>query len=85
MPRMRLFEMRLIPLVAIAALALPAAAQAQEIKPLLDARLRWENVDQEGFNRQANAATFRLRAGAELVVKDWSLLAEGEVTAAPIE
>jgi hypothetical protein len=77
--------MRLIPLVAIAALALPAAAQAQEIKPLLDARLRWENVDQEGFNRQANAATFRLRAGAELVVKDWSLLAEGEVTAAPIE
>ena len=77
--------MRLIPLVAIAALALPAAAQAQEIKPLLDARLRWENVDQEGFNRQANGATFRLRAGAELVVKDWSLLAEGEVTAAPIE
>ena len=77
--------MRLIPLAAIAALALPAAAQAQEIKPLLDARLRWENVDQEGFNRQANGATFRLRAGAELVVKDWSLLAEGEVTAAPIE
>jgi hypothetical protein len=77
--------MRLIPLVAIAALALPAAAQAQEIKPLLDARLRWENVDQEGFNRQANGATFRLRAGAELVAKDWSLLAEGEATAAPIE
>jgi hypothetical protein len=77
--------MRLSALAAIGALALPAAAQAQNIKPLFDGRLRWENVDQDDFSRQATAVTFRLRAGAELAVKDWSLLAEGEATAAPVE
>jgi hypothetical protein len=77
--------MRLSAFAAVVALAIPAAAHAQDIKPLFDARLRFENVDQDGFARQANAATFRLRAGAELAAKDWSLLAEGEATAAPVE
>jgi hypothetical protein len=77
--------MRLSAFAAVVALAIPAAARAQEIKPLFDARLRFENVDQDGFARQANAATFRLRAGAELAAEDWSLLAEGEATAAPVE
>jgi hypothetical protein len=76
--------MRLSALAAIGALVLPAGAQAQDIKPLFDARLRWENVDQDGFSRQADAATFRLRAGADLTSGDWSLLAEGEATGAPI-
>ena len=77
--------MRLSALALMAALVLPAAAQAQEIKPLLDARLRFENVDQHGFSPKADAATFRLRAGAEIAMKDWSLLAEGEATTAPFE
>lgn len=77
--------MRLIIFAAFAALAAPATAEAQEIKPLFDARARWENVDQDGLSRRASAATFRLRAGAELAVEDWSLLAEGEATAAPVE
>jgi len=76
---------RLSRFAAIAALAVPAAVQAQEIRPLFDARTRWENVDQDNVGRQANALTFRLRAGAELSDKDWSLLVEGEATAAPVE
>lgn len=77
--------MRLIPLAAILALVVPAAAQAQQVKPLLDARLRWETVDQDGIARNADALTFRLRAGVELVASVWSLLAEAEANAAPVE
>ena len=77
--------MRLTSVAVLAAVTFPAAAQAQEIKPLFEARMRWENVDQDHVGKQANALTFRLRAGAELRDKDWSLLAEGEATAAPVE
>lgn len=77
--------MRLIPLAAILALVVPAAAQAQQVEPLLDARLRWETVDQDGIARNADALTFRLRAGVELVASVWSLLAEAEANAAPVE
>jgi hypothetical protein len=77
--------MRLILVAAAAGICVPAPAHTQEVTPLLDARLRWENVDQEGIARQADAVTFRLRAGAELTSGDWSLLAEGEATAAPVE
>ena len=82
MPVVRLFEMRLS-LAAIAVLsALPTPAVAQEVKPLADFRLRWENVEQDGFERDADAVTLRGRAGAGLTSGDWSLLAEGEATAA---
>ena len=77
--------MRVIRMAAIAALIVPAAAHAQHIKPLLDARLRWETVDQDGAADNADALTFRLRAGVEWVASDWSLLVEGEATAAPRE
>ena len=77
--------MRITLLAAMAALAFPAAAEAQQVKPLFDTRLRWENVDQEGLGRQADAMTFRLRAGAELASGNWSLLAEGEATTALVE
>lgn len=72
-------------LLATTALLLPAAAQAQEIKPLFDVRLRWENVEQDGLSRPANAVTLRGRAGAELISADWSLLAEAEATLALVE
>ena len=77
--------MRLTLFAVAAGISVSTPAFAQEVKPLLDARLRWENVDQEGLERQADAVTFRLRAGAQLTSGDWSLLAEGEGTAAPVE
>jgi hypothetical protein len=57
----------------------PAADQVR-IKPLLDARLRYESVEQP--TQDADALTFRLRAGAEATLGHFSLLAEAEGTAA---
>jgi hypothetical protein len=78
--------MRLIgPLLTAAIAAAPMPALAQQVKPLADFRLRWENIDQDGFGRDADAVTLRGRAGVELTSGDWSLLAEGEATAALLE
>nr|WP_283938281.1 alginate export family protein [Sphingomonas brevis] len=54
-----------------------------QVKPLLDARIRFENVDQP--NLDADALTFRLRAGAEAAYGHFSLLAEAEGTAALVD
>lgn len=86
LPILRIFEMRLGQGALIAAaLAAPAPALGQELKPLADMRLRYEHVDQEGLPDEADALTYRIRAGAELKWSDWSLLAEGEGTAALVE
>ena len=71
------------PLLA-AALVGSAGASAQNIgvKPLLDARLRYENVDQDGIARQADALTLRVRPGLQLSDGGWSALVEGEATVA---
>ena len=50
------------------------------LKPLIDARLRYEDVDQGPLDAQA--LTFRVRAGAEATAGHFSLLAEGEGTVA---
>ena len=63
---------------------LPAFAQDPiAIKPLIDARLRWEDVDQAGKPNKADAVTARVRAGfeAQLLAK-FSLLAEATGTLA---
>ncbi|MBB4841256.1 hypothetical protein HNP52_004353 [Sphingomonas kyeonggiensis] len=70
-----------------AALLLPLAiaatpAMAQEMKPIVDARLRYEGVDQAGLARDADALTLRVRAGFELKQGDFALLAESEGTLA---
>jgi len=69
-------------LIGLAALsvATPAGAADVTIKPLVDVRLRWENVDQEGTAKKADAVTFRARTGAELASGDWRLLGEAEAT-----
>ncbi len=85
LPVMWVFEMRLIALALASVACLPAASHAQEVKPLADFRLRWENVNQDGFSKDANALTLRARAGAEISSGDWGLLAEGEATAALAE
>jgi hypothetical protein len=66
-----------------------AAAQAQEVvfKPIVEARLRYETVDQAGpapisSSSDANAVTMRLRAGGEISKGPWALLVEGEGTLA---
>ncbi|WHU02520.1 alginate export family protein [Sphingomonas sp. NIBR02145] len=70
-----------------AALLLPLAiaatpAMAQEMKPIVDARLRYEGVDQAGLARDADALTLRVRAGFELKQGVFALLAESEGTLA---
>ncbi len=64
---------------------LPAAtAHAGEltIKPIAEARLRHEHVDQDGVAEAADALTFRLRAGGQLTSGPWTALLEGEATLA---
>jgi Alginate export len=66
-------------------IAAPSVAAGISVKPMLDTRLRWENVDQDGAAKEANAVTFRARIGAEFSSGDWRLLAEGESTAPIVE
>ena len=63
-------------------MAAPAFAQPLSVKPIIDTRLRTEHVDQSGLDRDADAVTARIRAGAIFSSGDWSLLAEGEATLA---
>jgi len=69
-------------LAALTALLLSGTAYAQDVKlkPLVDARLRYEHVDQDGIAISADALTLRVRAGGEAVWGDWSALVEGEST-----
>jgi hypothetical protein len=72
-------------LLVSAAFATPAFAEPLKFKPLLDARLRFELVDQEPIVEEANALTLRARVGGELSNKVWSFLVEGEGTLAIVE
>lgn len=45
--------------------ASPAMAQDITLKPLIEARLRYENVDQAGLPRDAEATTIRIRSGVQ--------------------
>ena len=72
---------------ALAAVATPALAQDVVLKPIIEARLRYETVDQDGpspltSSRDADAVTVRLRAGGELSKGPFAFLAEGEGTLA---
>ncbi|MCW2413337.1 MULTISPECIES: alginate export family protein [unclassified Sphingobium] len=59
----------------------PACAQDLTVKPLAELRLRYESVDQDGLAQpQADAATARLRAGAQASFGPLSALAEGQGT-----
>jgi hypothetical protein len=57
----------------------PIGGALGETKPIIDARARYENVDQDPLLEEADADTLRLRLGFE-TGKAWntSLLAEGE-------
>lgn len=58
--------------------AVPACAQDIVVKPLIEARSRYEHVDQNGLADQADAVTLRVRAGAELSHGPWVVLGEAQ-------
>jgi hypothetical protein len=66
----------------VAALSTPALADPITIKPIIDARIRYERVDQEPLTRNAEAVTARLRAGFEARTGVFAFLAEAEGTLA---
>lgn len=76
-----------IALLPVAALAstVPAQAQTLRVKPLLDARLRWEHLAQDDTPKAADAVTLRVRPGIVVDEGDLSLLVEGEATAAIVD
>jgi hypothetical protein len=53
-------------------------AEPFKFKPLIDARLRYEHVEQVPLAEDAEAVTLRVRMGGELSNKNWSFLAEAE-------
>lgn len=70
-------------LCAAPALAAPEEetdTDALRLKPVVEARARYETVEQGVL--EADAVTVRVRAGAEAVLGRFSLLAEGEATVA---
>lgn len=56
----------------------PAFAGEFKVKPLIDARLRYEGVDQDPIARDAEAVIARVRAGFEAKSGVFSVLIEGE-------
>ena len=70
---------RTILLAAVAMLAAPGAARADPVtlQPLAEARLRFEQVDQDGL-RRADGLTARVRGGLEASTGRWSALAEAQ-------
>src|SRR3546814_15077712 len=59
-----------------------AHARNGTLEPLGEARLRYEQVDQDGLAADADALTLRLRAGVEAKAGRWSALVEGQGTLA---
>lgn len=59
-------------------LAPGAHAQDIALKPLIDARLRYEHVDQDGVADSADAVTLRIRSGVQASTGPFSALIEAE-------
>lgn len=60
----------------------PAMAQDVNLKPLAEARLRYETVDQTGLSRDAEAATIRIRSGVQASSGPLSAIVEMQGTLA---
>lgn len=74
--------MRAFPILLGGLVSAPALAGPVALKPLVDARLRYEHVDQAPLAGDADAVTIRIRSGVEAKAGDFSLLAESEATLA---
>ncbi len=68
--------------IALLSTASPALADEIKLKPIIDARLRYESVDQVPLTSDAEAITARVRAGVEAKTKAFALLVEAEGTLA---
>lgn len=73
---------RTILTLTLLAVATPVLADEVKVKPTIDARLRYEGVDQAPFAEDASAVTARLRAGFEAKKSVFAVLIEGEGTLA---
>lgn len=66
--------------------ATPACAQDIVVKPLVDARMRYEHVEQAGLaDDTSEALTIRVRAGVTASTGPWSVLAEAQGNLAVID
>ena len=77
--------MKTWPLAAVALFGSAAAAQDIRLTPLIDARLRWEQVDQADIPRDAEAVTARVRSGLAADAGPFQALVETEATLAIVE
>jgi Alginate export len=75
----------LLGLLSTTAFASPAMAEEIKLKPIIEARLRYENVEQQGVAVEADAVTMRVRAGVEAKTGPFAFLVEGEGTLAIVE
>jgi hypothetical protein len=73
--------------IFLLALAPAGVVHAQDValKPLGEARLRYETVDQDGLAADADALTLRVRAGVEAKAGRWSALVEGQGNLAVVD
>jgi hypothetical protein len=74
--------MRKVAALAAAGMAASASAAPIALKPLIDARLRYEHVDQDGIAGTSDAITLRARTGIEAKSGPFSALIEAESTIA---
>lgn len=77
--------MKTWPLAAMLLLGGTASAQTVRVTPLVDARLRWEEVHQDGIARDADAVTARIRSGVQAQSGRLQALVEAEATLAIVE
>jgi len=70
---------------AVLAVAGPACAQELTLKPIAEARLRYELVDQDGLMENADALTFRARGGVQATHGSLSATVVGQGTLAIID
>lgn len=75
----------LLATTAALAVAGPACAQQIDLKPVAEARLRYEHVDQDGLTQQADALTVRARAGLTATSGALSATLVGQGTLAVID
>ena len=77
---MHLWTLRAAALATIGLTASMAHAQDIALKPLIDARLRYEHADQDGIADDADAVTLRIRSGVQASTGPLSALVEAEGT-----
>ena len=77
--------MRTFPLAAVALLGSAASAQDVRLSPLVDARVRYERVEQRDIARNADALTARVRTGIKGERGPFQALVEAEATLAIVE